>query len=57
MEQAKCCQIGCDLPAEYEISIPHGRIEDITQACAHHIPDLLTDAPVHEVERLNARPG
>ncbi len=53
MSQPKCCLIGCDQDADYNIVVPHGRIEDVTQSCSRHVSDLLTDAPVHEIERLN----
>lgn len=52
MSQPKCCLIGCDQDADYNIVVPHGRIEDVTQSCSRHVSDLLTDAPVHEIERL-----
>lgn len=46
-----CCKIGCDQKADYEIR--HGeRIDDYTHACLAHIPDLMTDAPRHYIDKI-----
>lgn len=56
MMAAKCCKIDCDRLAEYEVRVAGGTQEDETHSCLAHIPDLMTDAVVHEVVRL-AAPG
>ena len=56
--EAKCCKIGCDKLAEYEVR-EIGAADpntSYTHSCTEHIPELLTDAIVHEVVRLVA-PG
>lgn len=56
MIQLRCCKIDCDKLAEYEVRVVGGKPDDDTQSCLEHIPDLMTDAVVHEVVRLVA-PG
>ena len=52
-----CCHPECDAPAEYEIREPrNGAGDGYTHSCLMHIPDLMTDATVHEVVKLTA-PG
>lgn len=49
MSGRKCCVIGCDKPAEWEIyDHPYG-IDDNTEACTVHVGELLTDAPEHKI--------
>ena len=49
-----CCKLGCEKDAEFEIT--HGpRHEDYTHSCLEHIPDLMTNAPRHEIVALKAR--
>jgi hypothetical protein len=57
MDKLYCCKIDCKELADYEIRIGGDmRGEQDTHACLVHIPDLMTDAIVHEVVRLVA-PG
>lgn len=50
-----CCKIGCDKEATYEIRDGSG-YEDYVHSCLEHIPDLMTDAPHHEITSLPGRP-
>ena len=50
--KAHCCKIGCERPAEYEVRVVGGSVEDEAHACLEHIPDLMTDAVVHEVVKM-----
>lgn len=47
-----CCHISCDKDAEYTI-IYGGSPDDITESCRDHIPEVMTDAPRHEIIRLS----
>lgn len=57
MGKARCCKIDCDKLAEYEVREPQNPApENYVHSCLEHIPDLMTDAVVHEVVKLTA-PG
>ena len=57
MTNLHCCKIDCKKLAEYEVREPlNPAPENYVHSCLEHIPDLMTDAVVHEVVRLVA-PG
>jgi hypothetical protein len=60
-EKALCCWMNqetrarCNAPAEWEIYYSdHAQPYNETQSCTQHVGELLTDAPVHHIYRIEA---
>jgi hypothetical protein len=46
MKTKKCCKIGCNSDAEYNIQETYGGFEDYTLACERHVGALLGTSDV-----------